>query len=910
MPSTTRLEPASPRDAMPQEDSTRPDPDTLLQAATLEAKGKLKIFLGAAPGVGKTYAMLLAGKRLLAEGVDVVVGVVETHGRQETQSLLADLPAIPLKTVTYRERSFLEMDLDALIKRQPQVALVDELAHDNPPGCEHSKRYQDVESLLDAGINVYTTLNVQHLESLNDAVARISRIRVRNTVPDRIMERADEIELIDLPPADLLQRLRAGKVYVPEHAERARENFFRLGNLTALREMAFRVAADRVDAAMVRYMKGHGIRGPWPTGTRILLYLNTVAGSERLVRATKRLAERQQSPWTVFFVESPRRPFSKGQRQQLADALNLAERLGAETMVLSGNDPIQETLNYAKNHNITQLVIGRPARSSWLAWRWSETEHLMRRADGFEVLLVTWNQPSPSSATAPVWLRWREASRAAPRQFGIGVLITALTTGAALLLWHVLPQANVALLYLAAVTLTAIHLGLRSALTVLALSALTMDVLFLEPRFSLMVTQRNDQLGLGFFCVMSLVATWFAWRLRDHMLAIQHIATRNTSLHELSRKLAGALWETDVANALAEHVRITLGIQCMLLVADERGELKSTQPGDIQLDNTDWAAANWAWRKGKQAGFGSDTLPSSAWLFLPLATAHGRLGVAGFALRQGKVTLRPDETRLLDSLAHQTAVALERVKLVTQAQNTRVLMEAERLRTALLGSISADLRSPLSAIIAAATTMASASEVSTESKRALMEVILDEAERLNRFVQNLIDMTRLGRGALEPDLRPCAVADLVGRAVKTLDRLLANHAVTIDVDGELPQVMADANLMEQAFANLLDHASREAAPGSSITLSGSFQPPRTVKIVVAYRNKPRDQTQPSEQDANTQPHDAFGVNLSSSLFQAQGCTLETAPPKHRNETRLAISIPVADEPTASILPLPGNASSP
>ena len=893
---------------MAQEESTRPDPDTLLQEAKQETKGKLKIFLGAAPGVGKTYAMLLAGKRLLAEGVDVVVGVVETHGRRETQSLLADLPVVPLKTITYRERTFQEMDLDALIQRHPQVALVDELAHDNPPGCTHAKRYEDVEALLDAGINVFTTLNVQHLESLNDVVARISRIRVRNTVPDRIVERAHEIELVDLPPDDLLQRLREGKVYIPEHAERAREHFFRLGNLTALREMAFRVAADRVDAAMVRYMKGHGIRGPWPTGTRILLYLNTVAGSERLVRAAKRLAERQQSPWTAFFVESPRRPIPEGQRQQLAEAMRLAERLGAEVVALSGNDPIQEALDYARNHNVTQIVLGRPSKRSWLAWRWSETERLMRKADGFEVLLVTWNQPSQAGpATTPVWLRWREASRAAPRQIVTGTLITALTTAAALLLWHLLPQSNVALLYLAAVTLTAIHLGLRPALTVLALSALTMDVLFLEPRFSLEIAQRNDQVGLGFFCIMSLVATWFAWRLREHMLAIQHIARRNTSLHELSRKLAGALWETDVADALAEHVRITLGIQSILLVGNERGELKPVHPGEGQLDNTDWAAADWAWRKGRQAGFGSDTLPSSAWLFLPLVTAHGRLGVAGFALRQGKVVLRPDEMRLLDSLAHQTAVALERVQLVAQAQNTRVLMEAERLRTALLGSISADLRSPLSAIIAAATTMASASDVSTEGKRALMEVILDEAERLNRFVQNLIDMTRLGRGALEPDLRPCTVADLVGRAVKTLDRLLANHAITIDVDGELPQVMADASLMEQAFANLLDHASRHAAPGSSITLSGTFQPPRTVRVMVAYRNKAQDQILPPGQDDKTQQHDAFGMSLSNSLFQAQGCTLEIAAPKQKDETRIVISMPVADEPTATTLPLSGGA---
>ncbi len=888
---------------MPQEENARPDPDTLLHEATQETKGKLKIFLGAAPGVGKTYAMLLAGKRLLADGVDVVVGVVETHGRRETQSLLVDLPTIPLKTITYRERSFQEMDLDALIQRHPQVALVDELAHDNPPGCTHSKRYQDVEVLLDAGIDVLTTLNVQHLESLNDVVARISRIRVRNTVPDRIVERAHEIELIDLPPDDLLQRLREGKVYVPEHAERAREHFFRLGNLTALREMAFRVAADRAEAAMVRYMKGHGIRGPWPAGSRIMLYLNTVVGSERLVRATKRLAERQQSPWTAFFVESPRRPFPESQRQQLAEALRLAERLGAETVVLSSNDPIQETLDYARNHNVTQIVLGRPAKSSWLAWRWGETEQLMRKADGFEVLLVTWNQPSQSSAAAaPVWLRWREAGREAPRQVVIGTLLTACATAVALVLWRVLPQTNVALLYLAAVTLAAIHLGLRAALTVLVLAAFTMDFLFLEPRFSLIVSQPSDQVGLAFFCVMSLVATWFAWRLRDHMLAIEHIARRNTSLHELSRKLAGALWETDVADALAEHVRITLGVQSILLLGDERGALKPVHPADGLLDNTDLAAADWVWRKGKAAGFSSDTLPSSAWLFLPLVTAHGRLGVAGFALRQSKVVLRPDEMRLLDSLAHQTAVAIERVQLVAQAQNTRVLIEAERLRTALLGSISADLRSPLSAIIAAATTMASTSEASTESKRALMEVILDEAERLNRFVQNLIDMTRLGRGALEPNLRPCAVADLVGRAVKVLDRLLANHAITIDVDGDLPQVMADANLMEQAFANLLDHASRQAAARSNITLSGSFQPPRTVKVVVTYRNKPQDQLLPPGRDDNAEQLDAFGMSLSSSLFQAQGCTLEIAAPKNKHETRLIITIPIADEPTASTLP--------
>jgi two-component system sensor histidine kinase KdpD len=810
----------------------RPSPEALLKEAARDSgRGRLKIFLGAAPGVGKTYEMLASAQARRREGTDVVVGVVETHGRAETASLLDGLEVLPRRQVAYRGNTLEEMDLDALLARRPALALVDELAHSNAPGSRHPKRYMDVNELLEAGIDVWTTLNIQHVESLNDVVARITRIRVRETVPDGMLDRADEIEVVDLTPDDLMQRLREGKVYVAGTASRALGHYFSPGNLTALRELALRRTAQRVDAQLLDHMQAHAISGPWPAGERVLVAIGG-SGGAALVRFGRRLAERLRAPWTALYVETAARAdLSDAARDAIADTMRLAERLGAEAVTIPGHDVPDDILAYARERNFTHLVMGQPPPPGPLGWpRRSVTTALIARAGDIPVHVV--GSGAGKAARRP-------AQPAAPREvrpwpYLASTLIVAAAVLVGLGLQQVLTISNISLVFLTAVLVTAAAFGLWPSLYACLVSVLAYNFFFLPPVYTFTIADPENVVALFFFLVAALIAGNLAAGMRAQTLAARGRAGTTEELYRFSRKLAGILDMDDLLWATAYQVATMLKVRVVLLLPDDDragGEpagagiaVRAGYPPEDELDAADLAAAAWCWKNNREAGRGADTLPGAPRLFLPLRTARGPVGVLGID-RDGKVTdttrplLPPDQRRLLDALADQAAVAIERVNLAADVDRTRLLAETERLRSALLTSISHDLRTPLAAILGAASGLESYHALLDDAgRRDLLATIRDEAERLNRFVGNLLDMTRLESGALAPRLEAADLGEMVGAALARAGRVLAEHRVEMDLAPDLPLLRIDPVLFEQVLFNLLDNAAKYAPEGSTVKL--------------------------------------------------------------------------------------------
>ncbi len=802
----------------------RPEPEALLAEATKEGRGRLKIFLGAAPGVGKTYAMLEAARQKAAAGVDVVVAVVETHGRAETEAVMRGLEVLPRRPQFYRGRILHEMDLDALIARRPQLALIDELAHTNVSESRHEKRWQDVEDVLASGIDVYTTLNIQHLESLNDIVARVSGVRVRETLPDKVLELADEIELVDLPPEELIERLRQGKVYLHDQIARAIQNFFSKGNLTALRELAMRVAADRVDAQMIAHMKSHAIEGPWPTQERIMVCVNEAPVAKTLVRAAKRMADRARSSWiAVNVVSSSSESLPDAAKNEIADTLRLAEALGAEVANVHAETHIaDELLAFARSRNVSRILVGRPRPRRGLAFftRESVGETLIRKGADFEISVIT---PDQEEAR-------REAIRSAgirverdPRAYLFATLIVAVTIAAAFVIDRFLPVAGLSLVFLSGVLITATRFGLWPSLYAATVSFLIYNFFFTEPYHTLFVHDQDDILTLALFYATSVLAGNVTARLRNQMTAQRAIARRTGLLYEFSRKLASAGSFDDVVWTAVSNVGLILRCEALVYAANSEGRLEivGAFPPRDDLDVRDYSAALWAWEHGEPAGWTSTTLPSSKWLFLPLKTVHGTHGVLAVTLPD-KPPFSPDDRRLLDALADQIAIAIERTRLVADLEQSRFVSETERLRSALLSSVSHDLRTPLVSIIGAASSLIEADEaLGSRGRRQLAVTIKEEGDRLNRYVQNLLDMTRLGYGALDLNRQPSDVRELVGGAVRQLGSALDGHRLVLDIAADLPSIDVDPILMQQVFANLLDNAAKYAPAGSVVTVAAS-----------------------------------------------------------------------------------------
>jgi two-component system, OmpR family, sensor histidine kinase KdpD len=806
----------------------RPSPDALLEAARRESEktGRLKIFVGAAPGVGKTYEMLQSAQAKLRAGVDVVVGLVETHGRAETEALLTGLEIVPRKRLEYRGQIIEEMDLDAVIARHPQLVLVDELAHTNAAGSRHPKRYLDVEELLSRGIDVYTAVNIQHIESLNDVVAQITHVRVRETVPDSVFDRADAIELIDLTPDDLIQRLKEGKVYVPKQAERALEHYFSPGNLTALRELALRRTAERVDEQLLTHMQANAIAGPWAAGERVLVCVSEDPRAAGLVRYTKRVADRLHAPWTAISIETRRSlQLSDEQRDRLADTLRLAESLGAEALTIPGVERriADDIINFAHANNVTQIIIGKSTRSRLFEiMRGSVVHDLVRRAGNITVNVIA-GEDLPSGAAPKTAVQTAARSEPFnPRPYLMALAIVVIGLGAAELIQPWFGIENVDLVLLTAVVVVAVRYGLWPSLLATVAASLCYNFFFLPPIYTFTITDPTNVAAFFLFMVVAILVSNVAARVRTQAdTAIGRIRTTE-QLYAFSRKLAGTATLDDVLWATAYQTALMLRVRVVLLLP-ESGVLtvKAGYPPEDQLDQADLAAANWAWSNDRSAGRGSDTLPGAKRLFLPMRTGRGPIGVIGIDNDRSGPLLTPDQRRLLDALVDQGALAIERVLLVEDMDRVKRTVESERLRSALLTSISHDLKTPLASVLGAASTMRDlAGALSDAEKRDLLATVIDESERLNRFIANLLDMTRLESGAIVPNAALHDVGEIVGSALRRSAKILARHKISLELAADLPMLQLDAVLFEQVLFNLLDNAAKYSRADTTISIRG------------------------------------------------------------------------------------------
>jgi two-component system, OmpR family, sensor histidine kinase KdpD len=803
----------------------RPSPEALLAAAKQEGRGRLKIFLGAAPGVGKTYEMLLAAQARRREGIDVLVGVVEPHGRRETEALLEGLEIIPRQQVEYKGHLLGEMDLDAILKRRPALVLVDELAHTNAPGSRHPKRYLDVEEIIAAGIDVFATLNIQHVESLNDVVARITRIRVRETVPDSILDQADDIEVIDLSPEDLIKRLREGKVYVPQQAERAIRHYFSQGNLTALRELALRRTAQRVDEQLLSHMRAHAIAGPWAAGERVLVCVSEAPSTAGLIRYTRRVADRLRVPWTAIYVETTRtQRLTVAERDRIADFLRLAERLGGSTITIPGRNIAEEVVAYATANNITQIVIGKSNRSRLFELIHGSVVHeLVRKTGSISVHVISADDsetvPPKSIETRPAI----EPIRIEPYLGSAGAVAVALGIG--LLLKHFIAVQSISLVFLTAILASAIAWGLWPSLFAAIASMLSYNFFFLPPLYTFSVGDPENVLALFFFLIVALIVSNLTARTRTQVVTARLRAKTTAELYAFSRKVAGIGALDDLLWATAHQITSMLNVRTVLLMPlkDREGlEVASGYPPEDRLDDADMAAARWSWEHNRPAGRGADTLPGAKRLFLPLRTGSGPVGVLGIDRDAPGPLLTPDDRRLLDALCDQAAVAIERISLAKGLDEARVLAETERLRAALLTSISHDLRTPLASILGTVSSLRSYPERYSPAEREdLLATLQDEAERLNRFVSNLLDMTRLESGAIDLKLELIDAAEIVGSALQRARNVLADHRVEVNIEPHLPMLRLDAVLFEQVLFNLLDNAAKYSPIGSRIDIRAS-----------------------------------------------------------------------------------------
>ncbi|WP_085715345.1 sensor histidine kinase KdpD [Pseudomonas sp. B28(2017)] len=774
--------------------------DALLADLPRDGRGRLKVFLGAAPGVGKTYAMLQAAHTQLRQGVKVIAGVVETHGRAETEALLGGLPQQPLVRSEYRGVLLEEMDLDGLIKVKPKLVLVDELAHTNAPGSRHEKRWQDIQELLAAGIDVYTTVNVQHLESLNDQVRGITGVQVRETLPDWVLQEAYELLLIDLPPRELLERLRDGKVYVPEQARAAIDAFFSQTNLTALRELAMQTAAAQVDNDLAQGYRQLGQAAPAVRG-RLLVGVDGDAQAERLVRHASRVAQRRHLPWSLVHVDNGR-VRDEQSRLRLQSAQQLAERLGGEVVLLRAGEVAKTLIQHAAERRASLVLVGqsRPRLRRRL-FGGGLAARLLRNARGLEINVLDsdhqQHQPHQRSMHSLVWF-----------DYALAVVATVLASALAWAVASVLPLPNISLVFLAAVLLVAVRSSLGPALACAALSFLTYDFLFIPPTFSLSIQREEDVLTLLFFLLMAALTGNLAARQRRQLQALRDTQEETTELLDLSRKLTAATDRQAVVSAAAQHLNGWRDAQLCLLNRDGQNGWKVETGGPLAFTEAERAAADWAWQHDQSAGAGTGTLPFGRWWWWPLSVEDGPLALLGVRAREGQ-TLSGQRRRLLTALTQPLAQALARAQLADDLEAARLHGETEQLRSALLASVSHDLRTPLTSMRGSIDSLLALGEaIPLEDRRELLEGTRDEAERLDRYIQNLLDMTRLGHGALKLARDWVSPADIVGSALNRLRTVLAPLQVSTDVPAELPLLFVHAALIEQALINVLENAAR------------------------------------------------------------------------------------------------------
>jgi two-component system sensor histidine kinase KdpD len=789
-------------------DDSRPSPEAMLKLAQAEEaqadRGKLKIFLGYAAGVGKTFSMLSAARQRKREGRDVVAAYVESHGRAETDALLEGLEIMPKLPLVYQGVPLFELDLDTVLQRHPQIALVDELAHTNAPGSRHEKRWQDVQELLTAGIDVYTTVNVQHFESLNDVVEKITGVVVRETVPDILLDLAAEIQLVDIPPDELLERLGEGKIYIPEQAARAMEKFFQPGNLIALRELSLRRAAARVDDQMRSYMETRAISGPRSVAERLLVCISGSPFGEKLMRTTRRLADEMKAPWHAIYIETPDTGrFSRENRARIWHDLRLAESMGATVASVTATTVAEAVADYAGRHNITKIVVGKPTRPRWRELlRPPIVDQIIRASGEIDVYVVSMSPGERRTAT-----QQRRQLRAIPwAGHAAAMILVAGTTLLCSLAQPFFSPTNIAMFYLLAVVAAAVRLGLQSAVLTAFLGVLAFDFFFVPPFFTLAVADTEYLLTFIVFLTVGLVISSQVARSRERAEALRVREVQTASLYYLSRDLAGAADLVAVTGAVLRNIRESLKAEIVVFLADGEQLKIISASKKLDLDLKERAVADWTFRNHQEAGCGTATLGSADLLYLPLKTSANILGVLGVRMADVADYNSQPHRLLLDAFASQTAMALERVRFSQQAEQAQILQARENLERALLNSISHDLRTPLASITGALSSLRDQEGLDETARTELLATACEEAARLNRFVGNLLDMTRLEAGAVRLKYTPCDMEELIGCALSVLDPRLGKREIAVHLPPDLPLVMLDMGCMIQVLVNLLDNS--------------------------------------------------------------------------------------------------------
>jgi two-component system sensor histidine kinase KdpD len=884
----------------------RPDPDALLarvrEEQARQLRGKLKVFFGAAAGVGKTYAMLEAARAQKVAGVDVVIGWVETHGRAETEALLTGLEQLPPRAVEYRDTTLHEFDLDAALARRPTLILVDELAHTNAPGSRHDKRWQDVTELLGAGVDVYTTLNVQHLESLNDVVARVTGVLTRETVPDSILEVAAEVELVDLPPDDLIRRLKEGKVYFSEQAGEAVRRFFRKGNLIALRELALRTTAARVDAQMEVYRRDHAVPTIWPVAERILVCVSPSPLAARVVRAARRMAAGLHAEWVVVSVETPsfaRLP--EADRDRVVQTLRLAEQLGAETATLTGHDVAAEVLTYARRRNVTRIILGKPARPRWReALFGSVVNELVRRSGDIDVYVITGEREGPPLPAAE-----RPALPVDWPGYGQGLAIVAVCTAVAWLMFPRFAPANLIMVYLLGIVVAAWRLGQGPSILVSVLSVAAFDFFFVPPYLTFAVSDTQYIITFAVMLIVAMVISTLTTRVRGQADASRQRERRTAALYAMTRDLVSRQGLDELLEAAARHMSEVFGSRMAVFLPGPDGQLVRRAgelgPGTDELSER--AVARWVQEHGQLAGHGSATLPGARALYLPLKAARGTVGVLGVVPPSDEALAAPEQLHLLETFAAQTALAIERVALVDEAQQARLRSETERLRNSLLSAVSHDLRTPLATITGSASALVEQEAgLDAAARRELAQAIEEEADRLNRLVHNLLEMTRLESGGVRVRKDWAPLEEVVGSALARVEKRLGERRVDIDLPTDLPLVPLDPLLIEQVFINLLDNAIKYTPEGSPIDISAVVED-RAVLVTVGDRGSgfaPGEEVKVFEkfyrgQEAGARSGAGLGLAIARGMVEAHGGWI-SAEPRAGGGALFRFSLPLATEP--------------
>ncbi|MEO8671134.1 MAG: sensor histidine kinase KdpD [Tahibacter sp.] len=878
--------------------------DALLDEIKDERGGRLKIFLGAAPGVGKTFAMLSAARELKRQGTAVVVGLVETHGRVETEALIEGLEVLPRRVLQYQGREINEFDVDAALAVRPQLLLVDELAHRNAPGSRHERRYQDIADLLDAGIDVYTTVNIQHLESLNDVVLQISGVRVRETVPDAFFDRARDIVLIDLPPRELIARLQQGKVYLPELASSALDRFFTASNLTALRELAVQAVADRVDADLREYQLAHG-GGPVPVRRRVLVAIDGSENSEYLVRVARRIAERRQAPWTVVYVERGKIGADDERALRLDGALRLARRLGADTEVLRGFDVVDELLGFAARNSVATIVIGR-TRERPLARLFNRTltQQLLMRGAHFELTIV---------ATPMARARSRRAIKtvAGPwRDYVFALAVSAAAFVLATLADRILSVANLSQIFLIAVLVVAVRSRMAVAVFTAVVCFLGYNFFFAPPRYTFTITNGNDALTVILFLTTALICSRLATRLSAQVHLLRAANAHAQVLGKLGQRLTAAADAGQVCDIGARTLAAALQSEVAILMRDPITttlSIAAARPSSFVLGNTDRAAADWALVHQQPAGRFTDTLNASTCWLLPLPDESQSLGIAAIRFDRDNELLTPQHRELATAIVQDIAQALARTRLADALENSRVQGETERLRAALLASVSHDLRSPLSAMLGSAESVQRYGEQMSPSERdELLSGIVMEGQRLDRYIQNLLDMTRLGHGGLTLQRDWVALDEIVGACAQRMRKLFPDVRVELNLETGLPLLYVHPALIEQALFNILENAAKFSPPQAAVQLRASVTGAKLqIDVTDAGPGIPDDERArifdmfySVERGDRGKHGTGLGLSICQGMIGAHGGSVEALAGDAGRGTTIRILLPISAQPAA------------